>query len=300
MRSAFATALEKLAAERDDFVFLTGDLGFNALEGLRDVMGERFINCGVAEQNMVGVAAGMAMEGFKVFCYSIAPFITLRPLEQVRNDICLHRLPVFLVGNGGGYGYGIMGSSHHAPEDIALMRSMPNMHLYLPAFRQDLEFMLNRMLGNGSPAYLRLGLGHDHTPANRQEAMVCLHQSESQRITAVFAGNLVNELLLNPGFEHVKTFTDVWVMKEFPYSLSPSFLNALKAGSRLLVAEEHYAAGGLGESLINQMALKGIFPTAYIHRHALGYPSGTYGSQQFHRKECGLDGDSLVQSLQTL
>ncbi len=102
-------------------VFLTGDLGFMALEPLRDRLGDRFINCGVAEQNMVTVAAGLAKEGFDVWVYSIAPFCYARALEQIRNDVCLHGLPVRVLGNGGGYGYGVMGPTHHALEDYGIL-----------------------------------------------------------------------------------------------------------------------------------------------------------------------------------
>ena len=120
MRDMLCAALVARSA-CDDMVFLTGDLGFAALEPLRDAMGPRFINCGVAEQNMVSVAAALASEGLEVWVYSIAPFCYARPFEQIRNDICLHRLPVRLLGNGGGFGYGVMGATHHAVEDCGVL-----------------------------------------------------------------------------------------------------------------------------------------------------------------------------------
>ena len=124
MRNAFCQALVE-AASRAEFVFLTGDLGFRALEPLRDALGSRFINAGVAEQNMVSVAAGLARSGLRPWVYSIAPFVYARPFEQIRNDVCLHRLPVVLVGNGGGYGYGVMGATHHALEDYGSLLCLP-------------------------------------------------------------------------------------------------------------------------------------------------------------------------------
>src|SRR5579872_3439159 len=126
MRNAFCEAMIAQSAD-PDYLFLTGDLGFKALEPLRQVLGPRFINAGVAEQNMVSVAAGLASQGLKPWAYSIAPFIYARPLEQIRNDVCLHRLPVKLVGNGGGYAYGVMGGSHHAIEDYGILLSLLNM-----------------------------------------------------------------------------------------------------------------------------------------------------------------------------
>src|SRR5262252_2617087 len=126
MRQAFCRTLLEFAA-RPDFVFLTGDLGFMALEPLQDAMGPRFINVGIAEQNMVGVGAGLARRGMRPWLYSIAPFLYARAFEQIRNDICLHDLPVVLVGNGGGYGYGVMGCTHHALEDYGVLLTLPKL-----------------------------------------------------------------------------------------------------------------------------------------------------------------------------
>src|SRR3972149_3068805 len=126
MRKIFSDSIEKAALRDEKIIFITGDLGFNAFENLQKSIGDRFINAGVAEQNMIGLAAGLAYKGYKVFCYSIAPFIVYRCLEQTRNDVCFHKLPVFIVGNGGGYGYGIMGSTHHALSDIACLAGLPD------------------------------------------------------------------------------------------------------------------------------------------------------------------------------
>ncbi len=160
MRNAFCQALVE-AASRPEFVFLTGDLGFKALEPLRDAMGSRFINAGVAEQNMVSVAAGLARSGMRPWVYSIAPFVYARPFEQIRNDVCLHKLPVVLVGNGGGYGYGVMGATHHALEDYGALLCLPHMRAYVPAFDADVRAMTSDLFSVGHPSYLRLGLSEE-------------------------------------------------------------------------------------------------------------------------------------------
>src|SRR5664279_5548981 len=157
MRLLFSKALLDHCQE-PDFVFLTGDLGFMALEGLRDGAKDRFINAGVAEQNMVSVAAGLARSGLKPWVYSIAPFVYARPFEQIRNDVCLHGLPVILVGNGGGYGYGVMGSTHHALEDYGCLLTLPNLRVFVPAFAEDVSAMVPLLMQLDKPAYLRLGL----------------------------------------------------------------------------------------------------------------------------------------------
>src|SRR5215216_3392943 len=132
MRAEFARAIIALHEERKDLVFITGDLGYMALEGVAEALGERFVNAGVAEQNAVSLAAGVARTGHLAWVYNMAVFTVLRPYEQIRHDLCLHRLPVKLVGNGGGYGYGIMGATHHALEDVGALRALPNLRFYLP------------------------------------------------------------------------------------------------------------------------------------------------------------------------
>src|SRR5450631_3098281 len=160
MRAEFAQAMIALFGKRSDLVFITGDLGYMALEEVAKTYGERFINAGVAEQNAVSLAAGLARAGHVPWVYSSAPFVVLRPYEQIRNDVCLHRLPVKLVGNGGGYGFGIMGATHHALEDVGAMRGMPNMRLYVPLTAADVEQVVGMMADDPLPNYLRL-----NTPA---------------------------------------------------------------------------------------------------------------------------------------
>ncbi len=160
MRNAFCQSLIE-AASRPEFVFLTGDLGYKALEPLSEAMGCRFINAGVAEQNMVSVAAGLARSGLRPWVYSIAPFIYARPFEQIRNDVCLHNLPVVLVGNGGGYGYGVMGATHHALEDYGVLLCLPHLHVYVPAFDADIKAVILELFSTSHASYLRLGLSEE-------------------------------------------------------------------------------------------------------------------------------------------
>ena len=143
MRKQLCDALISRASN-PDVVFLTGDLGFMALEPLQSLMGERFINAGVAEQNMVSVAAALASLELEVWVYSIAPFLYARPFEQIRNDVAFHDLPVKLIGNGGGYGYGVMGPTHHAIDDYGVLLTLPNMSVYIPVFDEDIEAVVKK------------------------------------------------------------------------------------------------------------------------------------------------------------
>src|SRR6478735_1498447 len=156
MRAEFAQAMIALFQKRKDLVFVTADLGYAALEGVAEAYGERFINAGVAEQNAVSLAAGLARAGHLPWVYSAAVFTVLRPYEQIRNDVCLHKLPVKLVGNGGGYGYGIMGATHHALEDVGAMRVLPNLRIYVPLTAADVAPVVERMAADPLANYLRL------------------------------------------------------------------------------------------------------------------------------------------------
>ena len=133
MRDVFIAALSEIAAANPDVIIITGDLGFGVLDDFERNFPRQYINAGVAEQNMTAVAAGLALSGKIVFTYSIANFPTLRCLEQLRNDVCYHKANVIAVSIGGGFSYGGLGASHHATEDIAIMRALPNMHALVPS-----------------------------------------------------------------------------------------------------------------------------------------------------------------------
>lgn len=288
MRNAFAATVIS-QCNRDDLFFLTGDLGFMALESVRDAFGGRFINAGVAEQNMVGVAAGLAREGNRVIVYSIAPFCYARPFEQIRNDICLGHLPVCLVGNGGGYAYGHMGPTHHALEDCAAMLAL-GVRVLVPAFDEDLPAVLSAV---SEPTYLRLG--YDARPAGTVAPPYApwrqLLEGDRGAFAALgpIAGVAWNALRELPPANRPA----LWAVTELDHGAVPEAFCAQADRNPLYVAEEHVAAGGLGMHVALALQHRAIACARFVHRFALGYPSGRFGSQAFHRAECGLDADSI-------
>jgi transketolase len=295
MRNAFCSALVELAAN-PAFVFLTGDLGFQALEPLRGKMGERFINAGVAEQNMVSVAAGLAKEGLRPWVYTIAPFLYARAFEQIRNDVCLHGMPVILVGNGGGYGYGVMGSTHHAIEDYGVLLSLLGMRVYLPAFDCDVSEAIRYLMRADHPAYLRLGLSEQPKWFSPPPFSPWRHLLTGVGPTIAIAGPLAGGIL--DAVRQADISADVWLVSELPITELPlEFLSSLHRSNYLMVIEEHVRAGGFGQMLSHQLLLAGTAPGQFVHRTALGCVSGRYGSQRFHRAECGLDPASIVAEL---
>jgi transketolase len=299
VRNVLCETLTGLAAD-PRFVFLTGDLGFQALEPLRAAAGPRFLNAGVAEQNMVSVAAGLARAGLRPWVYSIAPFLYARPYEQIRNDVCLHDLPVKLVGNGGGYAYGVMGGTHHALEDYGALLCLPEMRAFVPAFAADVPVLIRRLAEFEHPAYLRLGRCElpkefalpSYAPWRR------LLNGDGPTLLAV--GPLAGGLLAALGSLPAPRRPAFWIVTELPItaaSLPADFLNDLRRSRHLYVVEEHVAQGSAGQMLAHALLESGEAPARFTHRCAQGYLSGRYGSQGFHRQECGLDSESLLRDL---
>lgn len=297
MRNVFCQTLVD-ASRRPEFVFLTGDLGFRALEPLRDALGERFINAGVAEQNMVSVAAGLARAGLRPWVYSIAPFIYARPFEQIRNDVCLHQLPVVLVGNGGGYGYGVMGATHHALEDYGALLTLPHMRAYVPAFDGDLRVQIECLFASFTPAYLRLGLSEEPAGVAMAAYAPWRQLLDGAGWVVLAAGTLAGgiwDALRRLNQAHRPS---LWLLCELPPGEVPdAFLADVARARRLLVLEEHVAHGGIGQMVASLLLARGRSVDRFVTRSAQGYLSGRYGSQKFHRREWGLDPNSVVEFL---
>ncbi len=300
MRKEFSETIEAIARTDSRIIFLTGDLGFMALENLRDAMGDRFINAGVSEQNMISLAAGLASQGFIPICYSIAPFAVFRPAEQIRLDIGLHNMNVKIVGNGGGYGYGIMGASHHALEDIAVVSSFQNFHCYIPYCNEDVHATVTAMLQDSGPSYLRLGFGMAPSSILRKKFAPVRKLASGARLTIIGLGQMVLNAwnALEKLGDH--DLADLFAVSRMPLTeLSEELTASLLHTGKLLIVEEHVRRGGLGENLA-LLLVKHQINCKLIHRCALGYPNGLYGSQDYHQKLCGLDAPSLAADIETL
>jgi len=291
MRAEFALAMLGLFEQRGDLVFLTTDLGYQALEAVAKKYGERFINAGVAEQNAISLAAGLAREGQLPWVYSTVPFVAFRPYEQIRNNICLHRLPVKLVGNGGGYGFGIMGPTHHALEDVGVMRVLPNMRIYLPVTTTDVPQVVQLMAADPRPNYLRLNAG-----ANIPEPLAAFAPWRRLKCgpgCLVLGMGPVLQNLYDETIRDLREDMEIWAAGVLPLHEFPAELTASIREKRVVVIEEHYAAGGLGEALAHHLLSCGLVPRSFTSIHALGYPSSRYGSQRWHQEESGLAGAAL-------
>ncbi len=236
------------AAGKDDRIFLVvGDLGYSVIEDFAEAFPNRYLNAGVSEQNMVSVAAGLAREGYKVFAYSIGNFATLRCLEQIRNDVCYHKLPVTMISIGGGFMYGSLGATHHATEDIAVMRALPNMSVYVPFSKAIMPKVLDEVLGGEAPAYIRIGREGAAPEQIEGDGLVRIRGKNGDMSETAFitVGKITDDLLA----EAKKQQADVYAL----YRVKPLPEQAVKAlvssYRQVCVVEDHQRAGGAFSAL---------------------------------------------------
>lgn len=255
MRNAFVSKLNELAASDNRVILITADLGFGLFDDFRKNYPNQFLNVGVAEQNMIGIASGLALEGYIPFCYSIGNFSFMRCLEQIRNDVCYHNLNVTIVSNGAGFSYGPLGMSHHATEDISLMRAIPNIDLLIPATAQDANYLTEFAYKSGKPNYLRLdksivSIDNSHTTQEPWELL-----NDGKDICIIATGGIVSEALKasNELKEKFSINTKVISVKQIGPNME-STLNELLSDVHLIVTlEENVKSGGLGSYILEQL-----------------------------------------------
>jgi len=261
MRTAFINTLIKLAEKDKRIYLLTGDLGFSVFETFAKKFPERFINCGVAEQNMMGVAAGLALEGKKPYVYSIVPFVTMRCLEQIRNDVAYQNLDVKIVGIGGGVSYGELGATHHAMEDAGIMRLLPNFQVFCPGDPLEAEKLMLASYKSPSPSFMRLNRGGDKMIHKRGDKIEIGKPfiMEKGKTGAI----VVNGIFLRIGKEvsdNLKSLGHEFKFISLP-TLKPVDRNylyrELKDYKVVFSMEEHNVLGGLGTLVSETMAERG-------------------------------------------
>jgi transketolase len=248
MRRAFSDTLFKLAAENQRLAFITGDLGFQVFDQFEKAFPERYINVGVAEAQMVYVAAGMATQGWSPIAYSIASFATARPFEQLRFCVAYPNLPVVLVGAGRGYTYGASGVSHHAVDDLALMTALPNMRVVIPGDPGEIEQLLPQLMAAKCPGYFTVGRYGE--PRFSAEEPAILGKARLLRpgntVAILTTGEMANESL--KAYEMLKPLGIQPLLYQI-HTVKPLDTETLTAISRrvpaMVVVEEHLPNGGL-------------------------------------------------------
>lgn len=282
MRNAFIQELVLLARQHPKIALIVGDLGYSVVEPFADEFPHRFINAGVSEQNMTGLAAGMASEGYHVFTYSIANFPTFRCAEQIRNDVAYHNLPVTIVAVGGGLAYGALGYSHHAVQDYALMRTLPNMLIAAPGDPMETRACMRYLVENPGPSYLRLGKAgepcfHEQVPAVQPGLWLEVSPGNSEATFLTTGATLAHAIELQKKTEGTRPAVHslpLWSMENKPMQAQQ-----VTRYKYVTTMEDHLYDGGFGSWLLEAVAKNGG-PTERLKIEALDPRiCGTVGSQ---------------------
>jgi transketolase len=295
MRDAFVRTLTTLACDDPRVVLLTADLGFKLFDDFERTCPGRFFNLGVAEANMISVAAGLALDGKRPFVYSIVPFVTARCLEQIRNDACEMELPVTVVGVGGGYAYGPNGSTHHGVDDIGMMRTLPGMTVIAPCDPRETAAAVRATLDQQGPVYLRLGRSNDPIlPGTDQPFSIgtptVLRRGKS--IALVACGAIAAEAL-RAADDLARDTLDPAVLSAHTVKPLGALVQHLRPYDAVFVVEEHGPHGGLFEAISGAMADAG-WPAVRLYR--ICAPDRFHrlvGSSSFLRAASGIDAAAI-------
>jgi transketolase len=298
MREAFVAVLTELAPSHPEMMLLTGDLGFGVLNDFAARFPRQLVNVGVAEQNMTGLAAGLALEGRTVFTYSIGNFPTLRCLEQIRNDICYHKANVKVVSVGGGMSYGPVGMSHHATEDLAILRSLAGIEVYAPTDLWEAAEATRHLIESRGPAYLRLDKSAapltEHAGERFEPGRIRVVR-EGSDVTLVATGGIAGEAIKAAdalaGQGIFCRVLSVCTVK--PLDIETLARAATETGG-IVSIEEHTVEGGLGGAIAESLMEAGIAPEFFVRVGLRNTFSSVVGTQRYLRGVYQMDAAAIM------
>jgi len=302
MRDAFLDKLTQLAEKDKNIVLLTADLGFGVFEDFESRFPGQYFNVGVAEQNMTGLAAGLALEGKKVITYSIGNFPTLRCLEQIRNDICYHDLNVTIVASGGGFSYGSLGMSHHTTEDISILRALPGMVVIAPGTAWEASKATEVLIKSEGSGYLRLDKTVAQVDSRPQFSLgSSIRYKDGSDITLLTTGGILSdviqasELLQEQG-------VDVRVVSM--HTIKPidkdAIISAANETGGIISIEEHNIDGGLGSAVAEVCMDSGVIPKAFLRIGLDNKYSSIVGTQDYLKEYYRMNQAAIVQKVLSL
>ena len=302
MRDTFQKELIKISKKNKKLMLLTADLGFGVFDEFEKKFPKKYLNVGVAEQNLIGVSTGLAMSGKTVVAYSIANFLTLRCLEQIRNDAVYHNLNVNLVSTGGGYTYGVLGMSHHATEDLSVLNCIPGITIVAPCTKWETKQALNKLLKTKGTTYLRLEKSASNLiPITKKYSLGDLNQyAVGSKLAIICIGGIFQECL--SAVQMLKK-NQIEISLYTLSSLKPiheiKLIKILKKYSIIMTVEENNYLGGLGStiaSIISKYSLNCIHKIVSTNDRTLKI----VGNQEFLRKQLSMDANSLFREIKKL
>jgi transketolase len=298
IRDAFFDEIYKIAKNDGNVVLLTADMGALSLERFRRDYPDRFINVGIAEQNLISAAAGLSLAGKKVFVYAIIPFVTLRCLEQIKVDLCVMNLPVTIVGTGAGFTYSSDGPTHHAIEDVSVMRSLPGMVIFNPSGQETAVIAAQNAYKANGPVYVRLDKGiwprlnddEDHLSNGFK------YIRKGKKILIIATGCMTH-ISLQVADEIRPDGFEVGVVDLFRIKpLNERLVEIAKAYACVVTLEEHTLSGGMGGAVVELFADSGLLIPVKRLGIADVYPGG-YGDREWMRRCQGLTVENVKRKL---
>lgn len=306
MRDAFINAVYELAMVTDNLMLLSGDIGYKVFDYFRRDFPRKFFNVGIAEQNMIGMSAGLAMNGKLPFVYTIIPFLTMRAFEQIRVDLCMHNLPVKLIGVGGGLAYGMLGPTHHAIEDVAIMRALPNMTVIVPADPAETYELTRAAMNLKGPCYIRLGKnGEPVLPARVVDDRITIGKARMMRdgsdATIIACGPITGIAIA--AAEELSRVYDFSCRVLSMHTIKPiddaAIWDAVTETRAILTLEEHSIIGGLGSAVAEHLAEN----SSKIPFSRMGIKdrfTTTVGDQNYLLAQHGLTIDAVIDQVLSL
>ena len=303
MRDNVVNELINLAKNDKDIVLLTGDLGFGVFEKFESSFPGQYFNVGVAEQNMIGLATGLALEGKKVVTYSIGNFGILRCLEQIRNDACYHDANITIIANGGGFSYGSLGMSHHTTEDIAILRSLPNISVVAPCTADEAGEAITSMIMSGGTGYLRLDKSSPKDCSSEDLFVIgkSRRYKEGKDITLIATGSILGEA--NIASVELKKF-GIQARVVGMHSIKPidvdEIIDAVSNTGGIVTIEEHNKDGGLGSAVSEVCMDLGIKPNKFLRIGLDNQYSSIVGGQQYLRSRYDMDSKAVINKIKKI
>lgn len=302
MRNAFADEILHLAKEDSRVVLLSADIGNRLFDKFKIAYPGRFYNCGVAEANMVSMAAGMASSGLRPVCYTITPFVTTRCLEQIKVDVCYHHMPVVIVGTGSGLSYASLGATHHSFEDIAIMRVLPGMNVFAPGDANELRSCITAALGSDQPCYIRIGKKGEPVIYKGRSSFHAGQWSEvkpGSRVALLAAGTMLPVALEAATKLDAANIATAVVGCASIKPLDTTFLSrAVHQFEVLATVEEHSIVGGFGSSVSDWLTAYGARNPRLLVFGIRDEFMHEAGDQDHARKLFGIDATSIAKAIE--
>ena len=300
MRNSFAKSITSLSKKNKKIILLAGDIGNKLFDNFKKINKDRFFNCGVAEANMTGIAAGLAKEGFRPITYTITPFNTLRCLEQIKIDICYPNLPVVIVGTGAGLSYSALGATHHSLDDIAIMRALPNINVVCPSDPVEVKHAIKEALKIKGPTYIRIGKKGEPTvnSENIKFKIGKIHKIKSGKdISILSVGNIMRVSIECQKILKENNISTELVSLHTIKPLDKNYLRNVFKKKLVICIEEHSIVGGAGSAILEFCNSNSIDSSKLMIFSAPDKFLSKTGSQEQARKKIGLKSQNIVKKI---